>query len=86
MAMGATDGGVLIMRLYVPVDITGAGTGGVPLPTIGFVDQSGKEISLDQATGNPAIGQVIANYRDQHGALPADLTQSYPPRRPYPFR
>ena len=84
MAMGATNGGVLIMRLYVPVDVNGAGTGGVPLPSIGFVDQSGKEISLDQATGNPAVGQVIANYRDQDGALPAALTQSYPPAAPVP--
>ena len=60
MAMGATNGGVLVMRLYVPADVDGAGTGGVPLPRIGFVGQSGKEISLDQATGNPAIGQVVA--------------------------
>ena len=43
MAMGATNGGVLVMRLYVPVDVNGSGTGGVPLPTIGFVDRSGKE-------------------------------------------
>jgi hypothetical protein len=39
MAMGATNGGVLVMRLYVPVDVHGAGTGGVPLPRIGFVGQ-----------------------------------------------
>ena len=84
MAMGATSGGVLVMRLYVPVDINGAGTGGVPLPTIGFVDQSGKEISLDQATGNPAIGQVITGYRNQNGALPSALTQTYPPPAPVP--
>ena len=84
MAMGATDGGVLIMRLYVPVDINGAGTGGVGLPTVRFVDRSGKEISLDQATENPAIGQVVANYRDQNGALPADLAKSYPPPAPVP--
>jgi hypothetical protein len=82
MTMGATDGGVLIMRLYVPVDINGAGTGGVPLPTVGFVDQSGKEISLHQASGNPAIGQVVANYRDQNGALLAALAKSYPPPAP----
>jgi hypothetical protein len=84
MTMGATDGGTLVMRLYVPVDIDGAGAGGVPLPTVGFVDQSGKEISLDQAAGNPAIGQVVANYRDQHGAIPADLAQTYPPAAPVP--
>ncbi len=84
MAMGATDGGILVMRLYVPEDINGAGTGGVPLPTIGFVDRAGKEISLDQAAGNPAIGQVVASYRARNGALPADLTQSYPPPAPVP--
>jgi hypothetical protein len=32
MAMGATNGGILVMRLYVPTDINGAGSGGVPLP------------------------------------------------------
>ncbi len=84
MAMGATNGGVVVMRLYVPVDIDGAGTGGVALPTIGYVDRSGKPISLDQATGNPAVSQTIASYRDQHGALPAALTQSYPPSAPVP--
>ena len=84
MSMGATDGGVLILRLYVPVDIDGAGTGGVPLPTIGFVDRSGRQISLDQATRDPAIGQVVASYRDQNGALPADLAQNYPPPVPVP--
>ena len=84
MAMGATNGGVLVMRLYVPVDVNGSGTGGVPLPTIGFVDQSGKEISLDQATGNPVIGQTIAGYRNQHGALPVTLTKNYPPPAPVP--
>jgi hypothetical protein len=78
MAMGKTDGGILVMRLYVPVDLDGAGTGGVPLPTIGFVDKSGKEISLNQATGDPAVGQVIASYKSQNGALPSELTQSYP--------
>jgi hypothetical protein len=67
MAMGATNGGVLVMRLYVPVDI-----------------KAGKEISLDQATGNPAIGQTITTYRDQNGALPSALAQSYPPPAPVP--
>jgi hypothetical protein len=84
MAMGATNGGILVMRLYVPIDVNGAGTGGVPLPSIGFVDQSGKEIPLDQATENPAVGQAIATYRDQDGALPAALTQNYPPSAPVP--
>ncbi len=84
MAMGSTNGGILVMRLYVPVDVDGAGTGGVPLPTIGFVDRSGREISLDQATGSPAIDQTIGSYRDQHGALPAALSQSYPPPAPVP--
>lgn len=55
MTMGATDGGIVVMRLYVPVDIDGAGSGGVPLPTIGYVNRSGRPISLDQATGNSAI-------------------------------
>ena len=84
MTMGATDGGILVMRLYVPVDISGAGSGGVPLPTIGYVNRSGRPISLDQATGDPAVSQALAGYRDQHGALPASLTQSYPTPAPVP--
>jgi len=51
---------------------------------MGFANQAGKEISLDQAAGTPAIGQVIATYRDQHGALPAALTQTYPLPPPVP--
>ena len=84
MTMGATDGGILVMRLYVPVDVNGAGSGGVPLPTIGYVNRSGRPIPLDQATGDPAISKVVAGYRDQHGALPASLTQSYPAPAPVP--
>src|ERR1700677_709966 len=84
MTMGATDGGILVMRLYVPTDINGAGTGGVPLPTIGYLDKSGHPITLDQATGNPAIAQVITGYRNQNGALPPALTQTYPPPAPVP--
>ena len=86
MTMGATNGGILVLRLYVPTDINGAGTGGVPLPTIGYLDKSGQPITLDQATGDPAIGQVITGYRNQNGALPPALTQTYPPpaTRPLP--
>ena len=84
MTMGATDGGILVMRLYVPTDINGAGTGGVPLPTIGYLNKSGQPITLDQATGNPAIAQVITGYRNQNGALPSALTQTYPPPAPVP--
>ena len=84
LSMGATDGGILVMRLYVPTDINGAGTGGVPLPTIGYLDKSGQPITLDQATGNPAIAQVITGYRNQNGALPPALTQTYPPPAPVP--
>jgi hypothetical protein len=84
MAMGTTTGGVLVMRLYVPSDIEGAGTGGVPLPSIAYVDKDGRGIPLDRAAGTSAIGRVIASYRDQHGALPAALTRSYPPPAPVP--
>ena len=84
MAMGTTSGGVLVMRLYVPVDIDQAGTGGVHLPSVGYVNKAGQEISLDRATGNPAIGNVVANYREQRGTLPAALTRSYPSPAPVP--
>jgi hypothetical protein len=84
MAMGPTTGGVVVLRLYVPIDVSSAGTGGVPLPIIGFVDHAGKEISLAQASDTTAIGQVIGTYRELNGALPAALDQNYPPPAPVP--
>jgi hypothetical protein len=84
LTMGDTDGGVLVMRLYVPVDQTGAGTGGVPLPTIAYTSASGKQINLEQASGSTAVGEAMNSFRSQHGALPAALTRSYPPPGPVP--
>jgi len=84
LKMGDTDGGVLVMRLYVPVDAETTGTGGVPLPTIGYESSSGQTLSLQQASESPALVNVMASYRNQHGALPAELTKTYPPPQPVP--
>lgn len=84
LTMGATDGGILVLRLYVPVDASGAGTGGVPLPTISYESASGASLTLEQASGSTAVADVLAGYRRQGGALPAELTKHYPPAAPVP--
>jgi hypothetical protein len=84
LTMGDTDGGILVLRLYVPVDLAAAGTGGVPLPSIGYVSASGKSLTLQQASDSTAVVTAMAGYRNQHGSLPAALTKSYPPAAPVP--
>jgi hypothetical protein len=79
---GAT--GVLVLRIYVPVDVNGAGTGGVPLPQISYLSRSGSTRTLTQASGSPVIGNVLALLRRQNGALPAALTLPYPAPAPVP--
>jgi hypothetical protein len=76
--------GIVVLRLYVPIDLNGAGTGGVPLPSISYTSARGRPLSLTQAAGTPAIARVLAWYRAQHGALPSELTKSYPPDAPVP--
>ena len=76
--------GVVVLRLYVPRDLSGAGTGGVPLPSISYASASGRRITLTRAAGTPAIAKVLASYRQLHGALPTELTESYPPDPPVP--
>lgn len=72
------------MRLYVPVDLVGAGTGGVPLPSIGYVGAAGTAISQQQATGSDSMEKVLALSRAKHGALPASLSRPYPLAAPVP--
>jgi hypothetical protein len=76
--------GVVVLRLYVPVDLQGAGTGGVPLPSLSYTSAEGSPISLARAAGTPAVGKALAGYQAQHGALPAELTHAYPPDSPVP--
>ena len=80
----AVPAGVVVMRLYVPVDLNGEGTGGVPLPAISYTNAAGTPTpaSLTQASGTPQVGNQIGAYRQLHGALPADLTRAYPPATP----
>ncbi len=75
----AEPSGMVVLRLYVPVDLSGSGTGGVPLPTITYESRSGSPISLTQAAGSETMQKTLDSYRAQHGALPVSLTRSYPP-------
>jgi hypothetical protein len=76
--------GIVVLRLYVPVDLSGSGTGGVPLPTISYANAVRSPVSLARAAGTTAIGKVITSYQAEHGALPAALIKSYPPDPPVP--
>ena len=78
----AVPAGVVVMRLYVPADLGGEGTGGVPLPAISYTTAAGTPASLAQASGTTQVGDQLDAYRQQHGALPADLTRAYPPAAP----
>jgi hypothetical protein len=80
----AEPSGMVVLRLYVPVDLEGAGTGGVPLPTVTYTSRSGVPISLKQAAGTDAMEKTLGSYRSQRGALPEDLTRHYPPAAPVP--
>jgi hypothetical protein len=80
----AEPSGMVVLRLYVPVDLNGAGTGGVPLPTVTYKSNSGAPISLTQAAGTDAMEKTLDSYRSQHGALPEELTRHYPPATPVP--
>ena len=84
LTMGDTDGGVLVMRLYVPVDVAGAGTGGVPLPRVSYTSTDGQSLTLEQASASSSLVDTLQSYRNQNGALPAALTMSYPLPAPVP--
>lgn len=76
--------GIVALRLYVPVDLYGAGTGGVPLPAISYESASGTHLTLTEASGNDTIQRTLDAYADEKGALPAELTEHYPPAAPVP--
>jgi hypothetical protein len=82
---GSEPSGMVVLRLYVPVDLDGAGTGGVPLPTVTYESHSGAPISLTQAAGTDAMEATLETYRSQHGAMPEELTRHYPPAAPVPI-
>jgi hypothetical protein len=85
LAMGSVvGGGVVVFRLYVPADLSSAGTGGAPLPRISYESASGSMLTLAQASGSQSVPKVMDGYRAQNGALPAVLTKSYPPPAPVP--
>jgi len=78
LATDTPTSGIVLMRLYVPVDLHGAGTGGVPLPSIAYRDRAGAPITLDQATGSDAIGNLLTASQAKEGTLPPLLTATYP--------
>ena len=80
----AEPSGMVVLRLYVPVDLEGAGTGGVPLPTVTYTSRSGAPISLNEAAGTDTMDKTLDSYRNQRGALPEDLTRHYPAAAPVP--
>ena len=80
----AEPSGMVVLRLYVPIDLAGSGTGGVPLPSIRYESSSGSPISLTQAAGNGTMQRTLDSYLHQHGALPESLTRTYPPDAPVP--
>jgi hypothetical protein len=84
LRMGNTDGGVIVFRLYVPIDVATTGTSAVPLPTISYENSSGHSLTLTQAAGSSVVADAMQAYRNQHGALPPELRRSYPPAAPVP--
>ena len=78
----AEQAGIVVLRLYVPVDLNGAGTGGVPLPTLSYSNAAGSPISLATAAGSKAIGNQLASYQGEHGALPSCTDADLPARCP----
>jgi hypothetical protein len=82
-ASTGTDGYV-VMRLYVPVDLNGAGTGGVPLPTVAYESARGQPLALAVAAGSTAVTHALDFLTLLHGQLPAALTRPYPAPAPVP--
>jgi hypothetical protein len=80
----AEPAGIVVLRLYVPADLNGKGTGGVALPTIAYTNGAGSPLSLVQASGTHTIQNALSAYRNEHGALPTELTRRYPPAPPAP--
>jgi hypothetical protein len=76
--------GIAVLRLYVPTDLAGSATGGVRLPAIDYESATGSPLSLTEAAGTSTIQGVLDAYHGEHGALPAELTKSYPPALPVP--
>lgn len=76
--------GLVVLRLYVPTDLNGAGTGGVPLPTVTYERASGAAISLSRAAASDTPANTVNFLRLLHGKLPAALTRPYPTDAPVP--
>jgi hypothetical protein len=74
--------GFVVMRVYVPVDLNGAGTGGVPLPTLTYQRAGGQDISLAGAAGTSSQATALNFLRQLHGQLPAALSRPYPAPAP----
>jgi hypothetical protein len=76
--------GIIVMRLYVPVDLNGAGTGGVSLPSVSYESASGAPLTLSAAAATETPTNTVNFLRLLNGKLPAALTRPYPADAPVP--
>ena len=79
----AEPSGMVVLRLYVPVDLSGSGTGGVPLPTITYESSSGSPISLTQAAGSDDDAEDLGLLPQPAWCLAASRSPA-PTRHPHP--
>jgi hypothetical protein len=84
LPVGGSPAGVVVMRIYVPSDGSGAQTGGVPLPVVSYEDADGRPTTLEQAAGTDEVSQELAGYAARDGGLPPALTATYPAAAPVP--
>jgi hypothetical protein len=76
--------GLVVLRLYVPVDLNGAGTGGVPLPAVTYENANGAPLTLSAAAAADTPTNTVNFLRLLDGKLPAALTRPYPADAPVP--
>ena len=84
LATGRNTAGVVVLRLYVPVDLKRSGSGGVPLPQIRYQSAEGGGASLAQASESQTVVDQMAALRVKQGTLPKALTISRSPAPPVP--
>jgi hypothetical protein len=78
----ANSAGVLVYRLYLPIDLKRSGSGGVLPPRITYQGSAGGSLNLTQASASPTLARQIAALQGREGTLPRQLTTSYPPPTP----
>ena len=79
LATGTTSSGLFVYRLYVPVDLSRSGTGGVGLPLVTYLARSGQRVSFVRAAPGSSVAAELNALRAGLGKPPPELTRSYPP-------